>query len=270
MRNQTRAATFVITVIAASHCGGKAGTPTSPTSPTGASPMPVVRAVTVNRTTVDAGDEILVTASIDGSAGTGRLRYIWVVQPNAGILNPDGPTLRWRAPSDDPVPATYVFSLTLAEASDTAAFGAPGSSQQAATSSPPVTVNDARRETMSQGEAFLKDAADMSVAPEICIRNFTRSCEGTESALQQLASDRATYSSAAISYELQLFVRSIEWPNCVAPDGSARCVLLIYSAEGLRTRKADHAQERVSGTQYVQGFYEKNRWWLCGARFEAQ
>lgn len=269
--NQARTVTLVITAMAASYCGGTRGTPTSPTSPTTGASIPVVRSVTVNRTNIEAGDEITISASIDGSAAPGQLRYIWSVEPNAGVLNANGPTLVWQAPSHDPVPATYVFSVTLAAASDTTAFGATAatSSRNAAASSPPVIVNDARRETISQSEAFLKDAADTSVAPDICVRNFTQSCDGTRTVLAQLQSDRTTYSEGSVKYDLQLFVRSIEWPNCVAPDGSARCTLLIYDVEWLRTRKSDNVQERVTGTEYVQGFYERNRWWLCGARFEA-
>jgi hypothetical protein len=234
--------------------------------------MPVVRSVSASRTNIEAGDEITISAFIDGSWAPGQLRYIWSVEPNAGVMNPEGPTLRWRAPSDDPVPATYVFSVALAQASDTTAFGvtAATSSHNSAASSPPVFVNDARRETMSQSEAFLKDAADMSVAPEVCLRNFTQSCDGTHTVLEQLQTDRTMYSNGSVKYDLQLFVRSIEWPNCTAPDGSARCALLIYDVEWLRTRKANNLQERVSGTEYVQGFFERNRWWLCSARFEPQ
>ena len=271
MLNQARTATIVITAMVSAQCGGMKASPTSPSTPANASAMPVVRSVTVNRTNVEAGDEITVMASIDGAWASGRLRYVWSVQPNAGVLRPDGAMLRWRAPDADPVPATYVFSVTLAEASDTTAFGVTAaSSQNAAASSPPVTVNDARRETIPQSEAFLDDAANMSVPPEVCLRNFTQSCDGTRTVLEQLQHDRAQYSSTSITYDLELFVRSIEWPNCTAPDGSARCALLIYDVDWLRTRKVDNVQERVKGTEYVQAFYERNRWWLCGARLEAR
>jgi hypothetical protein len=269
--NEARAATLISIAIVASCCGGTRATPTAPGSPTTSS-MPVLRGVTVNRTNIEAGDEIIATATIDGSWTPATIRYVWAVQPNAGVLTSNGSTLRWRAPSGDPVPATYVFSVTLAEASDTTAFGGPGAASSAApaVSSPPVTVNDARRETISQTEAFLTDLADSSVSPQLCVRNFTDSCEGKQRAIEDASALRATYSSASIAYDLQLFVRSVEWANCVAPDGSARCALLIYNADWTRTRRTDSVQERVSGTEYVQAYYERNRWWLCSRRFEAK
>lgn len=265
---QAHAAMLVTIAIAASHCGGAASTPTSPSSPGTSAPIPAVRAVTVTRTNIEAGEEITVSASVDGVGAPGQLRYVWSVQPNAGMLTPEGPTLRWKAPVSDPVPATYVFSVTLVQSSQTAIGPPAATTQNGAASSPPVFVNDARREMISQSELFLRESAESSVSPDAAVRNFTDSCPGKQAAIEEIAANRAAYSAASVSFDLQMFVRSIEWANCTAADGSARCALLIYDAAWSRTRRADSVQETVTGTEYVQGFYEGNRWWLCGARFE--
>lgn len=270
MSNGPFAVALLISAMATSGCGG---TPTAPTpsSPTPGGPIPVLRAVTVDRTTVDAGDEIIALATLEGAAPAGA-RYVWSVQPDAGVLSPDGSTAHWRAPVDDPVPATYVLSVTLVHSSGmslaTTSGTVPASSGVA--SSPPVTVNDARREMDALGAAFLKDAADVNVAPEMCVRNFTTSCAGRQTVLDDLALSRATYSAQSVTFEPQFFLRSVEWPDCVAPDRSARCAVVIYRVEWTRTRRADGAQERIAGDEYLQGFYERSRWWLCGAWFEAK
>ena len=263
---QAYAATLLTLAIASSHCGGGASTPTSPSSPGTSAPIPGVRAVTVTRTNIEAGEEILVSASVDGAPG--QLRYIWTVQPNAGTLTPEGSTLRWKAPVSDPVPATYVFSVTLVQSSQTAIGSPAAGTQNGAASSPPVFVNDARREMISQGDLFLRESAESSVSPDAAVRNFTDSCPGRQTAMTEIAANRSAYSTMSVKFDLQLFIRSIEWANCTAADGSARCALLIYDATWTRTRRADSVQEAVTGTQYLQGFYERNRWWLCGARFE--
>jgi hypothetical protein len=269
--SRTRAVMLVTMAIAAANCGG---TPTAPTAPGPASggSLPVVEGVRASRTHVEAGDEIELTATVSGSATPGQARYLWSVQPNAGVLSPDGLTARWRAPVSDPVPASYVFTVSLVQTSQ-AAIASPTaatSSAAMAASSTPVFVNDARREMNTQSDAFLHDFADANVAPEMCVRNFTQTCSGRQQALQDITASRETYSALSLNYALQLFVRSIEWENCTAPDGTARCAVLIYDVTGTRTRRADGTQEPVAGTQYVRGFYEQNRWWLCGAEFDGK
>jgi hypothetical protein len=230
----------------------------------------VLRAIVVDRTSVDAGDEVGATASVDGSVPAGS-RFLWAVEPSGGVISADGSRARWRAPLDGPVPSTYVLSVTLVHTSLATLATTPvgQTNSNGAASSPPITVNDARREMSALSEQFLRDAADVNVAPEICVRNFTTSCPGRQQALDELTSSRAVFSAVSIVFEPLEFLRSVEWPGCVGPDGSARCAVLLYHAEWTRTRRSDGGQERGAGDQYVQGFYEQRRWWLCGAWFEA-
>jgi hypothetical protein len=132
--------------------------------------------------------------------------------------------------------------------------------------SPVVTVNDARRELRAHSEAFLSDAVNAAVTPEVSVRNFADSCSGKRTALEAVSANRAQYSSGTIAFDLELFVRSIEWVNCTATDGSAKCAVLIYKVNMVLTRRADGAQEQVAGDQSLSGVYEHNRWWLCGSQ----
>jgi hypothetical protein len=70
-----------------------------------------------------------------------------------------------------------------------------------------------------------------------------------------------------VKYQLDSYLRSVGWANCTAPEGWARCAVLVYNVDWVRTRRTDGVVERVSGTAWLRGIYEGDRWWLCEARF---
>ncbi len=264
-----RLATTLIVVVVVTGCSGRNAAPTAPSSTSLAAITPVVRAVTVDRTTVEAGAELGLTATVDDGISHGPLRFAWTVSPAGGTLTSDGSTARWRAPVSDPVPTDYVFSVAAIESGTTAAVTTTAASaDRGVATSLPVTVNDARRETQAHATAFLTDLASPSATPAYCVRNFTDSCaDGKRTAADAVTSLRSQYSSAATSYSLQLFLRSVEWANCTGPDGSATCALLVYTVDTVWTRRADGGQDHTHGYQYVRAVYERNRWWLCSSRF---
>ena len=188
----SRSAVFAIAVMAA-QCGG-GSSPTAPAAPAPASTIGVVTSIHVDRTNIEAGDEVGLRVTVEGATPSSDLRYTWTVEPPAGTLKSDGPTARWRAPLSDPVPATYTFlvSIVQPDASGSAVRLAATQAAVAAASSQ-VTVNDARRELRAHSEAFLSDAVNATVAPEICVRNFADSCSGKQDAVQEISAGRAQY-----------------------------------------------------------------------------
>lgn len=263
-----------LAVMGVSQCGGGRSAPTAPTSAAApANARPIVLSVTAHRTNIEAGDDLnLAVAVQDAETPPADLRYMWSVEPAGGTFLSDGPNPRWRSPINDPVPASYTFKVTVIESFvGTDGSGHPAASEhRVSAESRPVSVNDARREMKANTEAFFGDFSNASMPPEMCARNFTDSCNGKTAALASIAEHRSLYSDATVTYDLQLFVRSVEWPNCTGPDNGARCALLIYRIEWVRTRRADGVQERSRGEEYVRGVYERNRWWLCDNRFTAQ
>ncbi len=252
----TAAATIVI-----AQCGGGPGAPTAPSGPTVSHAAPIVTSVTLERPRIEAGRELEIVAAVENGGTTpDRLQYIWAVQPAGGAWTGEGARVRWRAPTTDPVPATYTFTVTVADPFLQNSTSGTGSSD-------PLWVNDWRREMSGHAEAFLRDFSTTNVSPDFCVRNFADSCNGKRKALEEIVTHRATYSVEAMDYRQELAVRSVEWANCTASDGSARCALLIYSVDWVWTRRAEGAAERVRGEEYLRGVYERNRWWLCEASF---
>jgi hypothetical protein len=189
-----------------------------------------------------------------------QLLYSWAVHPPGGTWIGDGSRVQWQAPTNDSVPASYTFTVTVARP------WVPNSVPLVA-SSPALRVNDAKRELIGNSESFLGDFSNSSVPPDFCVRNFADSCSGKRTALDDVAAQRATYSAASVRYRLDSYLRSVGWANCTAPEGWARCALLVYEVDWVRTRRTDGVEERVHGIQSLRGIYEGDRWWLCEARF---
>lgn len=252
-------------------CGGRSASPTAPRTDTSApNAPPVVKSVTVDRHHIDAGDTITLSATVeDAETGPGALEYLWAAQPPAGTFQANGSIARWTAPTGIAVPAIYGFTVTVVEryASVDASGRSTWLEHRVTGTSPSIVVNDARRETREHADAFLQEFSNGAVPPEMCTRNFAVSCGGRQAAVQQILEHRAAYTDVSTTFDLQIYVRSVEWPNCTAADGAARCALLIYRLERVGTRRADGVRERTIGEQQVRAVYEGNRWWLCDQRF---
>ena len=109
-----RAALLAVGAAAAARCGGN---PVQPTPPPPPNTAPVIRSVTANRTQVDAGQEIEVTAvAEDAQTPAELLTYEWTAEPAGGTFTSQGRTARWRAPTDGPVPSDYAIRVTVRDA----------------------------------------------------------------------------------------------------------------------------------------------------------
>jgi hypothetical protein len=255
----TAAAMLVI-----AQCGGDTpAAPTAPSGSTGSQASPSITSVTIGRTQIESGDPVEIEATVEHAGiPADHLLYSWAVQPSGGTWVGDGSRIQWRAPTTDPVPATYTFTVTVARP------WVPNSVPLTA-SSPALRVNDARREMIGNSESFLADFSNSSSSPEFCVRNFADSCGGKPTAVEEIAAYRATYSEVSVKYQLDTYIRSVGWANCTTPEGWARCALLVYEVDWVRTRRADGVEERVHGTASLRGIYEGDRWWLCEARFSS-
>jgi len=266
------AAAIVTAAIVVARCGEGRSAPTAPSGPSGSTPSnrsPVVSTVTLDRTHLEAGREVEIVATVENAEGPDQLRMTWTVEPAAGTWLGNGLRVRWRAPTDAPVPATYTFIVTVVEpyVGVDATGRTVGLEHRVTGSSPPLWVNDWRREMMGHSEAFMAEYFNASVSADASLRNFTDSCAGKRAALAEIVEQRRKYTGADVTYTLDMFLRSIEWPNCTGPTGSATCALLIYKVEWLLTRRADGGEERVQGTESLRGVYERDRWWLCQSQF---
>lgn len=258
-----------IVLVAVGILSGCNGKNVSPTAPMSAPLSPVVREITVDRTRVEAGTELTLTATLENPGAAGPVRFEWNVTPAGGTLTNQGATARWRAPMTDPVPTAYVFTVAaLAASTESSSTGGTLSASFGEAKSPPVTVNDAKRETQAHATAFLTDMANANASPELCVRNFAIGCgEGKQAAVAEISTLRSKYTAATTAYSLQLYLRSVEWANCTGPDRSAICALLVYTVDTEWIRASDGGRERTHGYQYLRALYEGDRWWLCSSRF---
>lgn len=259
--------------VIATHCGDR-HSPTSPASMlTTSKGAPIIRSITLDRQNVEAGQNVTATAQVDDpDTPLTNLRYEWSVSPSSGALDGNGKTGRWQSPGNDQVPGSYTLTVTIVKSY----IGLDGSGRptnleyRVTATSAPITVNDAQREMKANSEAFLADFMNPNVSPAMCVRNFADSCDGRQDAMQDAATARDGYSDATVAYRFGLFQLGNQPSACSSPDGSARCALTVYQVEWVRTRKSDGVQERVTGTEYLTGIYDKNRWWLCTSRFSPQ
>jgi hypothetical protein len=213
--------------------------------------------VTPNRTQVDAGQEIEVTAvAEDAQTPADQLVYEWVTDPVGGTFTGQGRVVRWRAPTDGPVPGDYMVRVTVRDPT----LSGTGTSA-------PVRVNDAVREMKQLADTFLRDFGDSSKSAEVCVRNFSDSCPGKRDELLQIQDNRRNLEIIRETHligEVQLNASPF---TCTAPTGKASCALVVSPVEWISRHRSNGAFECVRGDSWLTGVYERNQWWLCDSNF---
>ena len=252
-----RAAVLAAGAAAATRCGGNPVQPPPPPPNT----APVVRSVTTNRTQVDAGQEVEVTAvAEDAQTPVELLSYEWAAEPPGGTFTGQGRVARWRAPTDGPVPSDYRVRVTVRDLTLTATG-----------TTSPIRVNDGIREMRQLVETFLTDFAAPSRPPaEFCVRNFTDTCRiGKQSELEDIRNNRRDYTIISEKHRIDQVVLNSGWVECTAPTGPQSCALALSAVDWISTSNATGALRRSRGDSVITGIYEQStgKWWLCDSRY---
>jgi hypothetical protein len=239
-------------------CGG--GNPVQPPPPPPPNTAPIVRSVTPSRMQVDAGQEVEVTAvAEDAETPADQLQYEWVADPAGGTFTGQGRIVRWRAPTDGPVPSDYTIRVT---ARDLALSGTGTSS--------PIRVNDGIREMRQLAETFLGDFIDSTKSAEFCVRNFTDSCPGKQTELEDIQENRDDYmiDASQSTYRITEVHLNSGWLHCTAPGGPESCALVVAPARFVSTNNHTGKTEVAPGTALISGIFEQNQWRLCDSRYD--
>jgi hypothetical protein len=255
-----RAARNLLAAVACLALAGCGGNPIQPPPPPPPNTAPVVRSVTPNRTQVDAGQEIEVTAvAEDAQTPADLLQYEWAADPAGGTFSGQGRVVRWRAPTDGPVPGDYTIRVTVRDLT-LSGTGA----------TPPIRVNDGVREMRQLTETFLVDFADSTKSAEFCVRNFTDSCRiGKQMELEDIQENREHFTIISEKHRIDQVVLNSGWVECTAPSGPQSCALALSAVDWISIEKASGALRRSRGDSVITGIYEEStrKWWLCDSRY---
>jgi hypothetical protein len=242
---------------AAAHCGGN---PVQPPPPPPPNTAPVVRSVTANRTQVDAGQEVEITAvAEDAQTPAELLTYEWTAEPAGGTFTSQGRTARWRAPTDGPVPSDYAIRVTVRDLTLSATM-----------TTSPIRVNDGIREMRALAETFLGDFIVSTNTAEFCVRNFSDSCPGKQQELIDIRENREDFTilPAQSTYRVAEVHLNSGWLNCTSPQGPGSCALVVAPSRFVSINHQTGRVEVAPGDALISGIFEQNRWRLCDSRYD--
>ena len=258
-------------------CGGSSNSPTPIIPPPSSGPpssgpavnlAPVIDGITVDAERTEVNTDVSLTAVVkDEETSVDQLKFEW--KADVGTFNGEGPSVKWRAPTDITTPADHTITLTVTET-----YGAPdalGARPQnvSTATSPAIRVHNSSKELGDMSILFLKDFANSSTPTSACLRNFSDSCPGKAEEKIDIDMNRAyleilssslnlrsvtigsSRTTAKMSVACAFTSRIVKCPP-PGPDSSA-CV--VGSVESVR------------GDCALTGIYEQRRWWLCDSHF---
>jgi hypothetical protein len=262
-----RTAAIVVAALAAvlaARCSDD-GSPTRPTPPPpSANSPPVIRSVTSSWNQVDAGRDVEVTVTVeDAETPPEMLVFSWSVE--AGTLEGQGRTVRWKPPVDGPVPRDYVVSVTVTESYTGA--GGEAAQHRVTGSTPPIRVNDGVREMRQLTETFLNDFANQETTPEYCVRNFSDACRGKREELEDIQNVRNLVEVVGSEYRIETIALNSGWAECTAPSGPQSCAVAVAPVHWTSRVKATGETKHDIGDAVLSGIFDGRQWLLCDSRF---
>lgn len=246
-------------VVLAGACSGPT-TPPPPPDP-GPATAPVIRAITVPTSRVEAGQDIAITATVeDAETPLTQLTFQWAA--SAGTITGSGTTATWRMPEGITAGVDVTITLIVIDTYNTIVnnqlvqrqFSVPGTSA-------PFRVHDSEAETMELGRKFLVDLfGNSSVPPEACMVDFSDTCatadNGKIDELQQIVEHRQGY----VVISADVLTQRVAWRR--ADFGSVHTTMLY------RDRPINSPLIGTTcGDFEVTVVYVGNRWWICQSFF---
>jgi hypothetical protein len=249
---------FVITA----SCSGNPTQPTasspaqSPVTPPMIRTAPAITSLSISPR-VEADDDVSLTATVeDADTPLDLLQYEWSVAPSEGTFIGKGREVTWRAPRGAHTPDVYVFTLTVTDKY----MAGTQSTEQRTSASLAVHYNDSHEETAALGLAFLRDYANTSVPADQVVRNFSDSCPGKATELQEVQINRRDYQMLGGDFSVAL---TGLYENRTVGEIVAPCTFRSVS-------KATGKTETAAGTCSLTTVYENWRWMLCDSRFSVR
>jgi hypothetical protein len=213
---------------------------------------PRITTLTISTDRVEVGEEVTVTATVvDDESPVENLSYIWSV--TSGTISGTGLTVKWKAPVANPTPAAFRVSLMVIEKYGS---GEQSLEHRVTAESPSIHVNDSPKEVRALSEGFIRDFATSSLSPEFCVRNFSDSCRGKRSELQDIIDNRNRF--VILSHTFTVTRVTV---NAGRTQSEVR-----GACEFRSTVKATGLLEVARGTCVLTLTNENYQWWLCDSR----
>jgi len=200
---------------------------------------------------IEVGEEVTLTAVVsDDETPPDELTYQW--EAPSGTIGGVGRVVKWKAPATQQVPAAYKVSLVVV---DKYGSGTQALEHRVTALSPDIHVDDSFNTVQTLSKDFLRDFSNSSTTPEFCVRNFSTSCRGRQSELEDIIDNRQRFMIHSHSFAIAL----------VNIDATRTQSTVSGPCEFRSTVKATGAIEVARGTCVLTLVYENYRWWLCSS-----
>jgi len=214
----------------------------------------------------DLDDTLTVTATVsDAETPADQLRYEWTA--DAGAFSGTGREVTWRAPAQATTPAEVRLNLVVVETYQTVnAQGLPVTAEHRVPGAFTVRLHASAKEVRDMAVEFLVDFSQQRLSPEQVVRNFTDTCRGKASELEDVRRNQQEFTITSYNIEPNPPVEVAFGSYCRDRDrfGDA-CAYIPVRWES--TRKSDGRHVVSFGTDQVNAVYENNRWRLCDSDF---
>ena len=162
----------------------------------------MIEGITVDAERTEVNTDVTFTAVVkDEDTSVDQLKFEW--KADAGTFSGEGPSVKWRAPTDISTPADYTITLTVTET-----YGAPDAlgvrpKNVSTATSPAIRVHNSPKELGDMSILFLKDFATSSTPSSTCLRNFSDSCPGKAEEKSDIDNNRAVPGNPLLVAESQ-------------------------------------------------------------------
>jgi hypothetical protein len=231
--------------------------------PVGPNTAPVVSAIVAQgkrakqpASFADYGETIQITLVVaDAELPASQLVYEW--RACGGVFIGTGPQVEWTAPAIGSLPSACTIDVTVIDG------------PHVQTRSLVVRLHNSIEELRSLAVEFLLDFVNNDMPPATVVRNFSESSGcGKASELKDvtgirtdLIHDTHEYGETAVSVAFGTVCR---FTKSVGMSDACIVTPVVWRA----TLKLDSTKTTTTGSAFLTGIYETNRWRLCESRFD--
>lgn len=245
----------LVAALAAGTCGSSTPVAPPPPPPPAENLAPVVRSVEIADTRVEVGAAVTVRAVVeDAETAADQLRYEWTA--TLGEFSGEGREVTWRAPAEIEEPQSVTLNVTVIETY--VRNGAELTNRTTFEAATAMRVHDSVGELTDMVRRFLDDFIDDSESPSRVVRNFSDSCPGKQSELEDVEAVREGFTMLPASrYSIRSVTVVAPWQTA---EMTARC-------DFVSREKTSGVEDTARGTCSFTGLYEDDRWWMCTSHF---
>jgi hypothetical protein len=214
----------------------------------------------------DLDETLTVTATVtDAETPADQLRYEWTA--DVGAFSGTGREVTWRAPAQATTPAEVRLNLVVIETYQSVnAQGLPVTAEHRVPGLLAVRLHASAKEVRDMAVEFLLDFSRQQLAPDQVIRNFSDSCPGKGSELNDVRNNQRDFAITAFNVEPNPPVE-IAFGGVCRDRGRNGDACTYVPVRWESTERATGRRFVTTGVDQVSAIYESNRWRLCDSDF---